>query len=286
MNEANSLWHNKGVNLDYQDPTQIKLDRVLPKSPNSCRLAVLANAINFYGGEKLFTPEAVLDDINSQRKSKGMPSADLTKETLQNTEIDATLKELAPNLSLIRISGLRNLNPDLWKDLLSGQFFFVINHQLVYYDPLNPLKNELNYLPADLVKRLVYEPEFSYRAFTDLYRFYLHRAKAISEGHLDIVLDLVNIDGVDSIILANMASYGNEFLIKLPFNFYKNYLAFDWTNEDPIVDIGQLPTETEFNALRNIGFLRIANFQFLYGLMEIYYPTNRRGELDQVLCTT
>ncbi len=274
------------MNLDYRGPTQIKLERVLPKSPNSCRLGVLANAINYYAGQKLYTPETVLDDINSQRKSKGISSADLTKETLQNTEIDATLKELAPNLGLIRISGIRNLNPDLWKALLSSQFFFVINHQLVYYDPLNPLKNELNYLPADLVKRLVHEPEFSYQTFTDLYRFYLHRAQAVSEGHLDIVLDLVNIDGVDSIILANMASYGNEFLIKLPFNFYRNYLAFDWINEKAITVVNELPTETEFNALRNIGFLRTTNFQFLYGLIEIYYPTARRGELDQILCTT
>ena len=274
------------MNLDYQGPTQIKLDRVLPQSPNSCRLSVLANAINFYAGKKLFTPEAVLDDINSQRQAKGRFAVDLTKETLQDSEIDATLKRLAPTLSLIRVNGIKYLTPTLWKALLLKQFFLVINHQLVYYDPLNPLKNELNYLPTDLVRQLVHEPEFSYQTFTDLYRFYLHRAKAISEGHVDIVLDLVEIDGVDSIILANMASYGNEFLIKLPFNFYKNYLAFDWTNEKAITDVKELPPETEFNALRNIGFLKTGQFQFLYGLMEIYYPTDHRGDLDQILCTT
>jgi len=274
------------VNLDYKGPTQIKLDRVLPKSPNSCRLSVLANAINFYAGEKLFTPETVLDDINSQRKSKGIPAADLTKEALQDSEIDATLKRLASTLSLIRVNSARYLNSSLWKSLLEKQFFLIINHQLVYYDPLNPEKNEIGYLPTDLVKRLVNVPEFSYQTFTDLYRYYLHRAKAVSEGHVDIVLDLIEVDGVDSIILANMASYGNEFLIKLPFNFYKNYLAFDWTNEKAITAVNELPTETEFKALRSIGFLKTDNFQFLYGLMEIYYPTNRRGQLDQILCTT
>ncbi|MBI2310753.1 hypothetical protein HYU90_02965 [Candidatus Collierbacteria bacterium] len=271
------------MNLDYQGPTQIKLDRVLPKSPNSCRLSVLANAINFYAGKRLFTPEAVLEDINSQRQSKGESAVDLTKETLQDSEIGTTLKRLAPTLSLIRINGAKYLNLALWKALLGKQFFLVIDHQLVYYDPLHPEKNEIGYLPADLVKRLVYKPEFSYQTFTDLYRFYLHRAKAVSEGHVDIVLDLVEIDGVDSIILANMASYGNEFLIKLPFNFYKNYLAFDWTNEKAITAVNELPSETEFKILRNIGFLKTRQFQFLYGLMEIYYPTNRRGELDQIL---
>ena len=158
-----------------------------------------------------------------------------------------------------------------------------IDHQLVYYDPLNPEKNEISYLPADLVRRLVHEPEFSYQTFTDLYRYYLNRAKAVSEGHVDIVLDLIKADGVDSIILANLASYGNEFLIKLPFNFYKNYLAFDWTNEKAITTINEFPTETEFRTLRNIGFLKTEQFQFLYGLMEIYYQTDRRGQLDQIL---
>lgn len=271
------------MNLDYQGPTQIKLDRVLPQVPNSCRQSVLANAINFYAGEKLFAPEAVLADINSQRQSKGQSVADLTKETLQDSEIDATLKRLAPTLNLIRVNGAKYLKTDLWKTLIQKQFFLVIDHQLVYYDPLNPEKNEISYLPADLVKRLVYEPEFSYQTFTDLYRYYLHRAKAVSEGHVDIVLDLIDIDGVDSIVLANMASYGNEFLIKLPFNFYKNYLAFDWTNEKPITRIEELPTEAQFKTLRNIGFLKTDDFQFLYGLMEIYYPTDRRGELDQIL---
>ncbi len=274
------------MNLDYLGPTKIKLERVLPKSPNSCRLSVLANALNFYAGKRLFTPEEILGDINARRKTQGIAGVDLVKETLQDFEIDATLKRLTPTLSLIRTNGAKHLTSALWKALLAKQFFLVIDHQLVYYDPLNPLKNELNYLPTDLVQRLVHEPEFSYQTFTDLYRFYLHRAQAVSEGHLDIVLDLVNIDGVDSIILANMASYGNEFLIKLPFNFYRNYLAFDWTNEESITNIGQLPTEREFKTLQNIGFLKIGKFQFLYGLMEIYYPTNRRGELDQILCTT
>lgn len=274
------------MNLDYQGQTQIKLDRVLPKLPNSCRQSVLANAINFYAGEKLFTPEAVLADLNSQRKSKGIPVADLTKETLQDSEIDATLKRLAPTLSLIRVNGVRYLKPDLWKALIQKQFFLVIDHQLVYYDPLNPLKNEIGYFPPDLVRRLVHEPEFSYQTFTDLYRYYLDRAKAVSEGHVDIVLDLIEIDGVDSIVLANMASYGNESLIKLPFNFYKNYLAFDWTNEKPITRIEELPTEDQFKTLQNIGFFKTQGFQFLYGLMEIYYPTDRRGQLDQILCTT
>lgn len=274
------------MNLDYQGPTQIKLDRVLPKFPNSCRQSVLANAINFYAGKKLFTPEMVFDDLNSQRNTNGLPAADLTKETLQDSEIDATLKRLAPNLGLIRVNGAKYLCPTLWKALLAKQFFLVIDHQLVYYDPLHPLKNELKYLPLDLVQHLVYQPEFSYQTFIDLYRYYLHRAEAVSEGHVDIVLDLVEADGVDSIILANMASYGNEFLIKLPFNFYKNYLAFDWTNEKPITRIEELPTEVQFKTLRNIGFFKNNEFQFLYGLMEIYYPTNRRGQLDQILCTT
>lgn len=274
------------MNLDYQGPTIIKLDRVLPRVPNSCRQSVLANAINFYAGKKLFTPEMVLDDINSQRQSKGLPAADLTKETLQDSEIDATLKRLAPDLSLIRVNGVKYLSPTLWKALLAKQFFLVIDHQLVYYDPLNPLKNELKYLPVDLVQHLVYQPEFSYQTFTDLYHYYIDRAKAVSEGHVDIVLDLIEVDGLDSIILANMASYGNEYLIKLPFNFYKNYLAFDWTNEKPITQIEELPTEDQFKTLRNIGFFKTGDFQFLYGLMEIYYPTDRRGKLDQILCTT
>ncbi|MBI2326554.1 hypothetical protein HYU91_04180 [Candidatus Collierbacteria bacterium] len=274
------------MNLDYKGLTQIKLDRVLPKSPNSCRLSVLANAINFYAGEKLFTPETILEDINFQRQSKGKSAVNLTKETLQDVEIDATRIRLAPNLSVIRVNGAKYLNPALWKALLEKQFFLIIDHQLVYYDPLNPEKNEIGYLPTDLVKRLVNVPEFSYQTFTDLYRYYLHRAKAVSEGHVDIVLDLVEVDGVESIILSNMASYGNEFLIKLPFNFYKNYLAFDWTNEKAITAVNELPTETEFKALQNIGFLKNDNFQFLYGLMEIYYPIDGRGELDQILCTT
>lgn len=274
------------MNLDYLGTTQIKLDRVLPKSPNSCRLSVLANAINFYAGKKLFTPEEILDDINIQRKTQGMAEADLTKEALRNHEIDGSLKKLAPNLSVIRVNGIKYLNLNLWKTLLSRQFFLVINHQLVYYDPLNPLKNEIGYLPPDLVKRLVHEPKFSYQTFVDLYRYYLDRAQAVSEGHVDIVLDLVEIDGVDSIILANMASYGNEYLIKLPFNFYKNYLAFDWTNEKPITRIEELPTEAQFETLRNIGFFKTDDFQFLYGLMEIYFPTDRRGQLDHHLVET
>lgn len=271
------------MNLDYTVTTKINLDRALPRFPNSCRQSVLANAINFYAGKKLFTPEDILEDINLQRRTKNIPPADLTKESLLDIEIDVCLKRKAPELSVIRVNGAKYLNTDLWKKFLEKKFILVANHQSLYCDPLNYIRIQIDYLPPDLVSRLVYEPEFSYQTFVDLYKFYLDRANSLDEGHVDIVLDLINVDGIDCAILANLSSTGNEFLIRLPFNFYKNYLAFDWVNQKTITKIGELPSENEFKSLKNIGFLDNNNFQFIYGQIEIYYPTVRRGELDRIL---
>ena len=271
------------MNLDYQGPTKINLNRICPKFPNSCRQSVIANAINFLSKKQLFTPESILVDINHQRKHEGKNEFDGHLEALADEEVDSFVSRSTPELSVIRVNGQQYLNTDLWKKLIEKQFILVVNHQLFYSDPLDLLLNEINYLPPDLVRRLVKEPDFSYQTFINLYKFYLDRAKGINEGHVDIVLDLKEIDGVESVILANLASVGNEFLINLPFNFYKNYLAFDWVNEKTITQVEQLPTEEEFQTLRHIGFLDNKAFQFVYGQIEIYYPIARRSELDQIL---
>lgn len=220
------------MNLDYSGSTKIKLDRALPSKKNLCRVTVLANVLNFYADQKLFTPEKILDEINAHLAQDNQLPIDTDLDSVQDSQSDDCLHRNAPDLSVIRVTGEKYLDISLWRQLIDKGFLLVANHQQLYYDPLSPADgNSLAYLPADLAKRLIYEPNFSYQTFTDLYRFYLDRNKRIIEGHVDIVLDLITFEGLDFIILANLSSTGNKSFAKIPFNFYRNHLAFDWYNE-------------------------------------------------------
>lgn len=258
--------------LDYQSSTTIHLDRIQPQNPNSCRVSVLANAINFYT-KAAITPEEILQKLK----------VDVQKQTIQDSQLDDYLRVYFPQLSLLRLTGKQYMSAPLWKNILKNQFILIINHQLLYTDPLNLRYNELSYLPQVLVKSAVENPEFSYRTFLQLYSFYLSRAKILNEGHMDLVLDLTNIKGREYVILANMASVGNENLIKIPFDFFVNYLCFDWLNESAISTVEDLPNETEMTQLRQFGFVKTKNFDFILGQIEIIYPISRRNELDQIL---
>lgn len=271
------------MTLDYTGPTTIKLDRVLPKFPNSCRQSVLANAINYLTGTKSHTPESVLAEINRQRSQLGKNPIDLSKETLEDLEIDSALHTLAPELSVIRLNGDRYIDLILWRQLLDKQFILVSDHQMIYTDPLNLEKNEINYIPEPIRTTAVIDPKFNYQTLLDLYDFYLSRAGLLSEGHVDLVLETFREDDLDYLVLANMASFGNEKLIKVPFNFFKNYLTFDWHDEKPIKSTSDLPTAQQMKQLQQFGFLQTPNFSFVLGQIEIYYQTSRRSELDQIL---
>lgn len=275
------------MNLDYVSGTSIKLKRCFPLHPNYCRQTVVANAINFFHKHQVYTPEEVLVLINKERANHGIPEANLNSESLTDEEIDTFVSKHGQGITLKRVFGGKYLDTSLWRQLVDHQFILVPDHQSLYTDPLNPSRNELSYLPPDLLDRLVASKEFSYKNLIDLYTFFINRAGKLDDGHVDVVLDFKPVNNRESVILANLVSTGHEPLMALPWHLYKNYLSIDWTTQKPITRIDSFPSQFDFLRLVKNGHLTANGYDFIYGALEIYFPVDRRNQLDKLLlCTT
>ncbi|MBI1871878.1 hypothetical protein HYS10_00480 [Candidatus Collierbacteria bacterium] len=270
------------MNLEYWGETRIKHERVQPKKPNFCRLSLTANAVNFFKGRLVFTPEQVLEIINEQRTKKGMAKADPDIDTLNDEEIENFVRDHGEGIETTSLDGGQYLNLALLDELIDAGFIIAPDHQMLYTDPLEPLKNNLGYLPLDLVRRLVYKEEFNHQTFIEFYSFFIARAGNLEEGHMDMVFDVARVNGIDSVILANLASKGNEYLLSVPWNLFKNYLCFDWFGA-AVNDINQLPDAEGMKKLMTEGTFETNGRDFFYASLEIYYPKDKKDLLDKVL---
>lgn len=270
------------MDLEYRGSHRLNLERVHPKRPNSCRLSICANTVNLFRGRPDLTPEAVLVDINSRRIANGGKVVNLDEEAIGDEEIESYIATNAEGVGLHYLEGPKAVNYTLWDALVDAGFAIVPDHQMIYSDPLTLLKSELNYLPPDLVRRLVHEEDFSYQTFLDLYSFFISRAGHFEEGHVDMVLDVTKVNGLDSVVLANFASKGNEFPLSVPWNFFKNYLSFDWYG--PAIDsVDQLPDEATLKRIMAGEKIEFGGRNFFYASIEIYYPKDKKGELDAII---
>lgn len=270
------------MDLDYRAETRIRHERVHPKIGEICRLSVAANVVNFFQGRVLFDPEQALEVLNSQRVAKDLPPLDPEKESPLDEEIRLFVDQYGEGIGDLELEGRRFMNLSFWRDLVEAGFIIVPDHQMLYTDPKVLLRNELYYLPPELTRRAVFEEEFSYQTFLDLYTFYLTYNGRIAEGHVDMVFDIKEINGLDSVILANLATRGNEYPVAVPWNFFKNYLAFDWTTL-ALTDVSQLPSEQQVREIMETGNLDVGDINIFYGAFDIYYPKDRRGQLDAIL---
>ncbi len=271
--------------LDYAGECRVKLDRVQPKRPNSCRLSVAANSLNFFNGSQRYTPEQVLEHINQSRLTRGKPLADLDQEAIGDEEVVEFLANHGQGVIFREIEGRKYLNWDLLVELISSNFIVVADHQLLYCDPTKRGPNTFSYIPPELLYRLMNDEQFSYQTFLDFQDFIIRLYGDIGNGHVDIVVDLKNIEGTDCIVFANLASYGNEYPVAIPWNLYCNYLAYDWGNGRGsfMRDISDLPNEEMLEQIKETGYLERGNMEYFYGCFEIYFPQERQTELDAIL---
>lgn len=270
------------MDLEYRQPLRINHERVQPIRENSCRLSVVANAINFFHGRRVFSPEMVLDIINSRRISAGSDPIDLDKEAVRDEEIEAFVRQNGEGVAVVSVEGACFANLALWDELVAAGFLIAPDHQMIYAEPPDYTRSHLFYFPENLLRRAVFEPEFSYQTFRDIYAFYISRAGFSEDGHVDLVFDVKNIDGLEAIVFANFGSKGNEHPYFVPWDFFRNYLFFDW-NGPSIHDPSDFPDETGMEELFEKGTLEYKGRFFFYASMEVYYPEERKRQLDAIL---
>lgn len=271
------------MNLDHLGDCRINLERVQPKRPNSCRLSVAANAINFYHGRTLLTPEAVLEEINGHRAGRDLPPINLDEVAVSDEEIHEFFDRGGYGVNLREISGIRALDWDFLLRLLDSEFVPAASHQLLYSDPSRHALNSLSYIPPELLFRLINDQQFSYQTFLDLQTFIAQLAGDLGHGHMDIVMDLKDHEGTPTLVLANLASYGNEHPVAIPWNLYRHYLAFDWGGGMPVEDISVLPDPELLKSLMDSGYVIRNGIEYFYGCFEIYHPVDRANELDALI---
>lgn len=269
------------MDLEYRAETRIKHERIHPKTAEICRLSVAANVVNFFQGRVLLNPEQALEFIDNQRISKGLPPLDPERESPLDEEIRLFIDQYGEGIGNLEFEGRRFMALPFWQDLVEAGFIIVPDHQLLYTDPKVPVRNELFYLPDDLVRRAVFEKEFSYQTFLDLYTFYLAYNGRIAEGHVDMVFDVMKVNGLDSIVLANFGTQGNEYPVAVPWNFFRNYLAFDWTTL-ALTDTSQLPNEQQVSEIMEKGNLDVGEINIFYGAFDVYYPKDKKAQLDAI----
>ncbi|OGD70197.1 hypothetical protein A3A84_00390 [Candidatus Collierbacteria bacterium RIFCSPLOWO2_01_FULL_50_23] len=269
------------MDLEYRAETKIKHERIQPKIGEICRLSTAANIVNFFQGRVLFNPEQALEVIDRQRAIRGLPPFNSEKDSPLDEEIRSFIEQYAGGVGDLECEGRRFMNLSFWHDLVEAGFIIVPDHQMLYTDPKVLEKNDLFYLPADLVRRAVFEEEFSYQTFLDLYSFYFTYNGRIAEGHVDMVFDVINVNGLDSIVLANLGTRGNEYPVAVPWNLFRNYLAFEWTSP-ALTDLSQLPSEEQAYEIMEKGNLDVGEINIFYGSFDVYYPIAKRTELDDI----
>jgi len=268
--------------LDHHEACRIKLDRVQPKRPNSCRLSVAANAINFFAGTNVMSPERVLSRIDQYRQTKGLPPVDLNTEAVLDEEVHAFFKDYSPDIEMTDVYGERFLDVDFLEELLDAGCIIAADHLLLYCDPSWRSPNSLGYIPEDLLQRMLNE-EFTYQTFIEFQLFIAKLSGDISHGHVDIILDIKQVAGQKCLILANLASYGNEYPIAVPWDFYRHYLAFDWGGGLPMANPNILPDPDELSRLKEEGYLERDGLEFFHGGFEIYFPVAKKQELEAII---
>lgn len=261
-----------GLMNEYLGKSRIEYERVHPKAPNSCRISVVANAINYYHGRMVYAPEQVLEIINFRRKVRGEALINPNNDTVTDEEIEFFIAHYGHGVEMKSVEGGRCMNPALWDELVANDFLIAPDHQMLYDYPI----------PGDLLFQLAAEREFSYQIFRELYSFVINQAKHLDEGHMDIVLDVRKVAGVDMVVLANLASRDNETPIAIPWHFLRNYLALDYVGAT-ITDVSELPDEQGMRELFEKGDVDHAGRHFFYGGLEIYYPANKKDQLNAIL---
>ena len=285
------------MHLKYEKATRIKLDRAIPKSHDHCRLTVFSNAINFLGYKKRFgktlTPEKLLVFINKERKRKRLAAINPFKTVVPSADLDAALVKLGLG-NVKRVRGEKYVNLEFWKKLIENKIIFAVQHQLIYYTPRS-FELTLKYIPREILTDAVSEKVFSYQTFIKFYESALSAYKQLDEGHMDIVLDVIDCGDGDCIVFSNSNTKNNKYYVKIPWNLVKNFLLFDWDypegtilDEDIIAytyvrDIKEMPDENEIKALMKDGFLSKGEYVFEYGVMEIFFRKEDEETLNRLL---
>lgn len=268
------------MKVTYKGPVEVKMRRIFPKQANYCKLTVYSNALNYFGSQPRKTPESLLEELNLARKEKGQRVINPHKEVVSYKDLDSNLRKTGIADS-ITLSGERYLNIKMWKQLLKSKAIICPNHQLFYY-PLRSNHLSLKFIPKNLLSRMQ-EEKFSYQTFTDFYSFLIRKYKSIDEGHIDICLGVKKVKGKDYIILANLNSSPDKSYVRIPWNFYKNYMSLDWENLERLKSLKQLPSQKLLLKLQSKGNLNTRGFQFVYGLITIFFKTSSRAKILEIL---
>ncbi len=201
---------------------------------------------------------------------------------LGDDEVNKFIDKYGGDVGSLMREGVGSLDLDFWRDLVQVGFLIIPDHQLLYSDPKDPSRTGFFHFSPELIEQAISEGGFSYQTFRQLYSQFLSRAGQIDEGHVDIIVGVRKINGIDCIILANSSAVRNGPPLAIPWNLFKNYLALDWSLP-VITDIGQLPNEEQMQQIREKGSLDIGEANFFYGSYDIYYPKDRQRELDEIL---
>lgn len=271
------------MHLEYVGPLSIKHEWCRPNGSNGCRLFVATNVVNYFRGENILTTQLAFEIFERDRFARGLPSLNLDEVCLEDEEVDHFIDVYGGDIGDLPLEGRRFMDLSLWRDLIDAGFLIVPDHQMLYYDPKQtPKRTGLFHFSPDLVSRAVFEETFSYQTFRELYSQFISMTINLEEGHVDIVLDIREVNGVICIILANYTAGENVLPLAIPWNFFKNYLALDWSMP-VLTDISELPSEVELAEIKELGSLDIGANNFFYGAFDIYHPKARRPELDAIL---
>ncbi len=266
--------------LYYYGAVRLNIDRVQPGSDFFCRLSVLANVLNFFSGQKLYSPEQVLELINQDRAVESKTLINPQSDTVSDEDVRFFIDRYGEGLAVTELAGSKFLQLDLWDELISAGFIIAPNHQLFYWEPSDVINTTIAYFPKDLLDEISKIDHFSYPLFRRLMQHYFNLVGEIDTGHYDLVLDVKPIEGVPSLILANLSPYEDTvYPLQLPWGFFI-HTAFDG---DPIKEMALLPDETEMVQLLSLGKSEKADATYYYGAFEIFYPKEQRQVLEQIL---
>ena len=268
------------MSLYYEGETRVRLELVQPKFDYSCRFNVVANALNFFAKSRIYTPELVLYLINQDRSEAGQSSFVLEIDTLTDEELASFIKRHCKGMAVKEMMGLKGLDFALWNDLLEAGFIIAPNHQLFYWEPPEANNTSISYFPPELIEIISTINKFSYPIFRQLFQSYFNIEGEINTGHYDIVLDVRDVNRVPSVILANLSPYDdNCHPISLPWGFFL-HTTFDG---DPIKDMAFFPVEEQMRELLASGRINLGPATYFFGSFEIFFPIDKKSELDQII---
>lgn len=270
------------MDLDYFGESRIKLERVCPVRKNACRLSVATNTVNYFVGRKVLDTESAFIYFDQRRQRFGLPSLDLDRDVLMDEEIRSLYTEFCPGIGDCELSGLRAMDFSFWSDIVNAGFLIAPDHQMLYVDPKINVDKNFDYFPQDLVNRAINDPEYSYENFWNPYAYYLNYKGSIDEGHIDIVLDVLEHHGIKYVVLGNFDEVGNDHPIAVPWNLFRYYLPIDWAGP-PIRRMTDFPNEAQYYQMMNTGSVDIGGNSLYFGTLDIYYPEAQRSLLEKFI---